>query len=390
MKEFSKDSIWQVRNSTLGVYVHFPYCLKKCDYCDFYSEGIGSGPANDESTLFSAYQREVLLRISHFPKLRERTVDTVFFGGGTPSKASTNLWKQFLEFLRSEFSFADDTEISIEVNPEDLSPELLDEYAKIGINRVNVGVQTLHPEGLSFLGRHYDKGKYDSLVTTLTHSPIQRVGIDLMYGIPGLKSSDFYRDLDQFLSAGLPHLSLYSLTLEKGTKYSRDVSDSIKREPEEITQAEILVTLPELMEKFGYRWYEVSNYAKPGYESKHNLKYWTYEPYLGIGPGAHGMIEGHRYGNSRNANLYQKKQTEAKYEPATPSSELSLTLFRLFSPFRYLEFIETHLEKNSQSKYIQTIQSWEKRGLCDLSDGVFQWRKEALLLLDDLILEISD
>lgn len=390
MKQSTEETIWQVRNSFLGIYVHFPYCFKKCDYCDFYSEGIGSGPANDELSLFQTYQKEVLNRISHFPNIRNKTIDTVFFGGGTPSKATTKLWENFLHFLRSEFEFTKDTEISIEVNPEDLSPHLLDTYAKIGINRVNVGVQTRNPIGLEYLGRHYDKEKYDSLLDTLIHSPIKRVGIDLMYGIPGLNESDFFNDLAYFLDAGLPHLSLYSLTLEKGTQYSRDVKDHKKREPEERIQSEILLTLPELMEKKGYLWYEVSNYAKPGFESKHNLKYWTFEPYLGIGPGAHGMIEGHRYGNPRNANLYQKKPQTKKYEEVTPSSELALTLFRLFSPFRYLEFIQTYLDVPSQTHYIQTIHSWEKRGLCSLSDGVFQWKKEALLLLDDLILEITN
>ncbi|XDD41785.1 radical SAM family heme chaperone HemW [Leptospira sp. WS60.C2] len=390
MKQSTEETIWQVRNSFLGVYVHFPYCFKKCDYCDFYSEGIGGGPANDEFTLFSSYQKEVLERVSHFPNLRNKTVDTVFFGGGTPSKASVKLWDDFLNFLRSEFDFAKDTEISIEVNPEDLSPSLLESYAKIGINRVNVGVQTFHPKGLEFLGRHYEKEKYESLLTTLTESPIPRVGIDLMYGIPGVSETDFFSDLQVFLEAGLPHLSLYSLTLEKGTQYSRDVKDLKKSEPEEQLQSKILVTLPELMGKHGYRWYEVSNYAKPGFESRHNLKYWTFEPYLGIGPGAHGMIEGNRYGNPRNAKLYQRKTPSNQYEFVTPGSELSLTLFRLFSPFRYLEFIKTYLNPKSQERYIQTIHSWEKRGLCSISNGVFQWNKQALLLLDDLILEIAD
>ncbi|TGL75509.1 radical SAM family heme chaperone HemW [Leptospira jelokensis] len=390
MKESTEETVWQVRNSFLGVYVHFPYCFKKCDYCDFYSEGIGASPANDELSLFSAYQKEVLERVSHFPNLRHRTIDTVFFGGGTPSKAKTKNWSHFLEFLRSEFNVSRDVEISIEVNPEDLSSQLLDEYAKIGINRVNVGVQTRNPQGLEYLGRHYDKEKYDSLFLTLTHSPIKRVGIDLMYGIPGLQRSDFLSDLHYFLEAGFPHLSLYSLTLEKGTQYSRDVKDHKKKEPEESIQSEILTTLPELMKSHGYRWYEVSNYAKPGFESKHNLKYWTFEPYLGIGPGAHGMIEGYRYGNPRNANLYQKKIPAKQYEPVTPNSELALTLFRLFSPFRYLEFIETYLDKSSQTKFKETINLWEKRGLCTVSNGIFQWKKEALLLLDDLILSIAN
>ncbi|PJZ45110.1 radical SAM family heme chaperone HemW [Leptospira brenneri] len=389
MELLDKQSIWQVRNSYLGVYVHFPYCFKKCDYCDFYSEGIGPGPANDEKSLFQSYQKEILDRTNHFPEIKNRTIDTVFFGGGTPSKASPKHWKELLDFLRSEFSFSDNPEISIEVNPEDLSSDLLAAYHSIGINRVNVGVQTLEPKGLEFLGRHYDGDRYGSLLKVLTHSPIKRVGIDLMYGIPGVSKESFYRDLNLFLEAGLPHLSLYSLTLEKGTQYSRDVSDHKKKEPEEDTQSNILTQLPNLLKEHAYLWYEVSNYAKPGFESLHNLKYWTYEPYLGIGPGAHGMIAGNRYGNPRNSNLYQKKQTNTKYEPVDPGTELSLTLFRLFSPFRYLDFIETYLDAKTKPKYLKTIEGWEKRGLCSIDAGVFQWNQEALLLLDDLILEIS-
>lgn len=389
MELLNKQSIWQVRNSYLGVYVHFPYCFKKCDYCDFYSEGIGASPANDEMSLFQSYKKEILERKTHFPEISKRTIDTVFFGGGTPSKASSNNWKQLLDFLRSEFVFAEDTEISIEVNPEDLNSELLEDYHTIGINRVNVGVQTFSPKGLEFLGRHYDAIRYGSLVDVLKNSPIRRVGIDLMYGIPGVSKDSFYRDLNIFLEAGLPHLSLYSLTLEKGTKYSRDVADKKKGEPEENIQSEILINLPMLLKEYGYNWYEVSNYAKPGFESRHNLKYWTYEPYLGIGPGAHGMIEGQRYGNPRNSSLYQKKQTNTKYEPTDPTTELSLTLFRLFSPFRYLDFIDSYLDGNAKTKYIRTIEGWEKKGYCTIEAGVFQWKQEALLLLDDLILEIS-
>ncbi|MBM9546036.1 radical SAM family heme chaperone HemW [Leptospira sp. 201903074] len=389
MELLDKQTIWQVRNSYLGVYVHFPYCFKKCDYCDFYSEGIGASSANDEKSLFQSYQKEILERKTHFPEIKKRTIDTVFFGGGTPSKASSKSWKELLDFLRSEFDFASDTEISIEVNPEDLNAELLENYHSIGINRVNVGVQTLEPKGLEFLGRHYDAERYGALVDVLTHSPIKRAGIDLMYGIPGVSKESFYRDLNLFLEAGLPHLSLYSLTLEKGTKYSRDVADHKKREPEENIQSEILTNLPVLLKEYGYLWYEVSNYAKPGFESRHNLKYWTFEPYLGIGPGAHGMIERRRYSNPRNSSLYQRKQANTKYEPIDPSTELSLTLFRLFSPFRYLDFIETYLDLETQIKYIRTIESWEKKGYCSIDAGVFQWKPAALLLLDDLILEIS-
>lgn len=154
-----------------------------------------------------------------------------------------------------------------------------------------------------------------------------------MYGIPVVAKESFLSDLDLFLKAGLPHLSLYSLTLEKGTKYSRDVTDHKKLEPEENLQSEILTQLPNLLKEQGYLWYEVSNYAKPGFESLHNLKYWTYEPYLGIGPGAHGMIAGHRYGNPRNAALYQKKKHPLSMKKSILLQNLALPYFGSFLLF---------------------------------------------------------
>ncbi len=379
---------WQVRNNHFGIYVHYPYCFQKCDYCDFYSEGIGKDPAKNEHELFDAFIKEILDKKQLFTDLKNKTCDTIFFGGGTPSKASVQSIERILGTIRKEFQLESEIEISIEVNPEDLDRNLLLDYASIGINRVNIGVQTTKEEGLNFLGRHYDKEKYKSLPEVLTNSPIPRVGIDLMYGIPGVSLEDFYLDLNTFLSINLPHLSLYSLTLEKGTQYSRNVKDSKKAPPKEEEQIKILSELPSFLASYGYEWYEVSNYSKPGLESQHNLKYWTYEPYLGVGPGAHGFLDGKRYGNPRNTNLYLREPTKVKWENADPNSELALTLFRLFSPFLYKEFIETYLSPKYQEEYLKRIKEWEKRGLCTIQNSIFQWKKEALLSLDDLILEL--
>ncbi|MCZ8343235.1 MAG: radical SAM family heme chaperone HemW [Leptospira sp.] len=379
---------WQVRNNHFGIYIHYPYCFQKCDYCDFYSEGIGKDPAKNEQELFDGFIREIIDKKQISNDLNNRTCDTVFFGGGTPSKASVHSFERILKTIRNEFRLESEVEISIEVNPEDLDSKLLLDYASIGINRVNIGVQTTKEEGLNFLGRHYDKVKYKSLPEVLNNSPIQRVGIDLMYGIPGVSIEDFYFDLNTFLSIKLPHLSLYSLTLEKGTQYSRNVKDLKKTPPKEEEQIKILEELPNYLKSFGYEWYEVSNYCLPGFESQHNLKYWTYEPYLGIGPGAHGFLDGKRYGNPRNTNLYIRDPIKVKWENADPNSELALTLFRLFSPFLYMDFLESYVSPKNREEYLNKIYSWEKRGLCQIKNSVFQWKNKALLTLDDLILEL--
>ncbi|MDF3821293.1 radical SAM family heme chaperone HemW [Leptospira sp. 96542] len=387
-KAYPNQTVWQVRNSYFGMYVHFPYCFQKCDYCDFYSEGIGKDHASTEQELFESYKKEILFRKSTISSLFEKKLDTIFLGGGTPSKAKPESWKDLLTFIRSEFDVSEDAEISIEVNPEDFHLELLHNYKDMGINRVNLGVQTLNAEGLQFLGRHYDVERYSQIKETLSKSPIHRVGIDLMYGIPNVPDFSFDSDLNEFLRLNLPHLSLYSLTLERGTQYSRDVKSKSKSVPNEANQTRILKVLPDWMEKNGYQWYEVSNYSKPGFESKHNLKYWTYEPYMGIGPGAHGFLDGKRYGNPRNTNLYIRKPLDAKMETADPKTELGLTLFRLFAPFDYQSFFKTHLDEKTQTHYLNTILSFEERGFATLTNGSFQWKKEALLTLDDLILEI--
>lgn len=381
--------VWQVRNSFFGVYIHYPYCIQKCDYCDFYSEGIGLSPSENEQALFDAYHKELKFRKSNSAELQTKKLDTLFFGGGTPSKANLNSISRMIETVTSEFQISQDLEISIEVNPEDLTIELLNDYKSIGINRVNVGVQTLNPEGLLFLGRHYDEVKYNNLIHVLEKSPIPRVGIDLMYGIPGVSEENFFDDLNLFLKIGLPHLSLYSLTLEKGTNYSRDVKENRKNPPLEEVQTNILSKLPSYMKEKGYNWYEVSNFAKPGFESRHNIKYWTYEPYLGLGPGAHGFLDGNRYGNPRNTNVYLKDPTKTKSNPAEPGIELALTLFRLFAPFHAIGFFDAHLDHNTKAHFLKTIEVWQKKGYCTFSDVQFQWNESALLLLDELILELS-
>lgn len=378
----------QARNGWMGIYVHYPYCYQKCDYCDFYSEGIGASPSSNESLLFDTYKKEFLHRRNESNQLQSNKVDTIFFGGGTPSKASPKHWKTLIEWFKNEIDIDANAEISLEANPEDLSSEMLDALYDAGINRLNVGVQTQNETGLQFLGRYVDREKYSKLKEIFYHSPIGRLGIDLMYGIPSLTKADFEKDLDYFLSFGLSHLSLYSLTMEKGTSYSRKVKDKLLPPPDEEIQREILESLPQKMKENGYVWYEVSNYCKPDQFSRHNLRYWMNEPYIGLGPGAHGFLDGFRYGNARNTGSYLKSPTSARKEQSTPLTEIAISLFRLFVPIDLDSFFQLYLTKNDWEPMVRKIESFQNLGLCDWDGKRFQWKSSALLQLDDLIFQL--
>lgn len=380
----------QARNGYLGIYVHYPYCYQKCDYCDFYSEGIGKNSSSNEVQLFDTYKQEFRARQSSSLTMKTHTVDTIFLGGGTPSKASAKNWKDLIQFFRNEIHVSSDAEISLEANPEDLSEEYIEELFEAGINRLNVGVQTRSEVGLQFLGRHVDKQKYENLSSLLSHSKIKRLGIDLMYGIPDLTRQVFDSDLDFFLGMDLQHMSLYSLTLEKGTAYSRQVKDRKRKAPDEEIQREILEYLPTKLAEHGFIWYEVSNYCKPKEYSRHNLRYWMYESYLGLGPGAHGFLDQWRYGNPRNSETYLNHPTRAKSEKASPKEEIALSLFRLFIPFEPLTFFDLHLSGIETAQILMQMDKIEKKGFCQWNGKIFQWNSSALFELDDLILELTE
>ncbi|WP_411822075.1 radical SAM family heme chaperone HemW [Leptospira sp. 'Mane'] len=380
----------QARKGFTGIYVHYPFCYQKCDYCDFFSEGIGEGKSNVEDLLFESYKKEFSLKKANSPELKTTKIDTVFMGGGTPSKALPENWFRLLKFFREELDFSSDPEISIEANPEDLSLDFIQSLKEAGFNRLNIGVQTRSKEGLKFLGRHYDAEKYENLKYLLQNSNIERTGIDLMYGLPHSRKEDFLDDLNYFLDLQLSHVSLYSLTLEKGTSYSRNVKDKKASPPNEEMQREILELLPSLMQNRGYTWYEVSNYCKDRSFSRHNLRYWTYESYLGLGPGAHGFLDQARYGNPRNTAAYLKHPGKpATEETSSPREELALSLFRLFLPIHIPSFLEAHIPEEIAKKMIFSLDGFAAKGYCDWDGSRFQWKESALLVLDDLITELA-
>lgn len=260
----------------LGLYIHWPYCLSKCPYCDFASSVCN---AIDEPALLKGYLRDLDLYRSHFG----RPLTSIFFGGGTPSLMSAAFLARLINEIRQRFSFSNSIEITLEANPDAIDADKMKAFRDCGVNRLSVGVQSLREDDLKRLGRRHTIKKALDTVQNAART-FERVNMDLIYARPDQSLENWESELTTALDLGLSHYSLYQLTLEEGTPFYKQ---GIKI-PSEETARELYILTDEVMKKAGVPSYEVSNYAKKGHESLHNLTYWLGGDYLGIGPAAHG------------------------------------------------------------------------------------------------------
>ncbi len=272
---FQKDKV--------SLYVHWPFCAFKCPYCDFNShvrEGI-----NHARWLTTLTQE-----LDHYADyLSDKEIHTVFFGGGTPSLAHPSVIAGIIEHVAQTYHLANDAEITMEANPTSVEAENFALLAASGVSRISLGIQSLIPEQLKFLGRKHDASEARKAIETAAHF-FKRYSFDLIYALPQQSVTQWQIQLQEALQLAGGHLSLYQLTIEKGTKFFDLHRKNKITLPDEETAADLYVATEEMMEQHGYHAYEVSNYCVPGQECQHNLQYWRMGDYLGIGPGAHGRI----------------------------------------------------------------------------------------------------
>lgn len=258
-----------------GIYIHFPYCLSKCPYCDFASTACRHF---DEQILQIGYLRD-LQTAPKYP------VSSVFFGGGTPSMMSVNLVDMLLRTIAKDFTLQQDTEITMEANPDAIDIQKMRDFKACGVNRLSLGVQALNDLDLKFLGRLHSQQTACQRIDEMK-SVFDNCSIDLIYARPHQTLSEWEKELKQALNFDLPHMSLYELTIEEGTPFSRkDITPC-----DEQTARDLYLYTLDVMESAHIPFYEVSNCARAGYESRHNLLYWEGADYIGIGPAAHGRI----------------------------------------------------------------------------------------------------
>lgn len=273
----------QLQDNSLAVYIHWPFCKSKCPYCDFNSHVRDS---IEQEKWLKAYKKE----IEYFAaKLERRTVTSIFFGGGTPSLMPVETAGTIIDLISHKWAVADDVEITLEANPTSIEADKFRSFKSAGINRVSVGVQALNDSALKFLGREHTASEAMKALE-VAGNIFDRFSFDLIYARPQQTIKQWKAELEEALKLARGHMSLYQLTIEKGTAFYSDYKTGKFFMPEQELAASMYELTDEIMEKAGLPSYEVSNYAKIGQESRHNLSYWHYREYLGIGAGAHSRL----------------------------------------------------------------------------------------------------
>lgn len=268
-----------------GIYIHIPFCVKKCSYCAFLS-----GPAGPE------VRQEYVNHLIEEIRLRSREVpeaDTIYFGGGTPSLLTPEQIGEILEEVRKAFRITEGAEVTLEANPGTLTAESLEGYRKKGVNRLSMGVQSMDDRRLRYLGRIHTVEEVRRDVKMAREAGFHNINLDLIFAIPGTDVSDAMEDLEAIAALEPEHISFYSLQLEEGTSFFRDFEAGKLREVPDETDREMYHRGIRALREKGYRHYEISNFAWPGYESRHNSKYWNMAEYVGLGLGA-SSYTGHR------------------------------------------------------------------------------------------------
>jgi len=283
---------------SLGLYVHVPYCSVRCTYCDFY---LRPGREPDLASFVEALRREIVLagRENGGP-----AADTIHFGGGTPSLLPPSLLSAVLESLRSSFRVSAAAEVALEANPEDVDAARLEGYAAAGVTRLSIGVQSLDDGLLKSMRRSHDARRALAALDSARRSAVRSLGVDLILGLPGQAPGRAIEDIGRVVDRGVDHVSLYLLEIHDRTRLAREVILGRRAPMADEEAARLYEDAADLLEARGFEHYEISNFARPGHRSRHNLKYWTDEEYLGFGPSAHSYVGERRWANPADLRDY--------------------------------------------------------------------------------------
>lgn len=309
-----------------GLYIHIPFCKQACHYCDFhFSTAMGKKEA-----MIAALCKELELRKNEF---KEEIVETIYFGGGTPSVLEISEIEQLLATVYKHYQVVDTPEITLEANPDDLSSEKIGQLAKSRINRLSIGIQSFFETDLKLMNRAHNAGEAVRCIEEASHH-FENISIDLIYGMPDMDNARWRQNIEKALSLNVPHISSYALTVEPKTALANFVEKGLVKPVDDAVAQEHFYILSETLEAAGFESYEISNFGKPGYFSKNNTAYWLQKKYMGIGPSAHSY-DGKRRGWNINNN--------PKYLKAIALGELPMETEVLSKTDRYNEYVMTGL-----------------------------------------------
>jgi oxygen-independent coproporphyrinogen-3 oxidase len=310
-------------NQEISLYIHIPFCRRKCNYCSFVSY---QGRAADIPAYVNSLKQELAFRS------RGEQIRSVYFGGGTPSLLSHSQVDDILSTTRSLFAVTREAEITIEANPGTVDAKYLADIRASGINRLSLGMQSFDNKELALLGRIHTATEAREATCLARNAGYTNLNLDLLYGLPGQSLSEWRKTLDQATESVPEHLSLYALTLEQDAPLFQTIEHGVLPAPDADLNADMYELAEDMLGRCGYRHYEISNWAKPGYECRHNLVYWHNLPYIGVGVAAHSYIDGHRFANTSDLDIYlnsfsrNKPPTHELDEIIGPELQLSETV----------------------------------------------------------------
>lgn len=364
-----------------AAYIHIPFCVHICHYCDFNKVFIKGQPVDDYLKALQIEMERTIQQSKH------EELKTVFVGGGTPTSLSPEQLKNLLSTIWNTLPIRHDAEITFEANPGDLTEDKLMVLREGGVNRLSLGVQSFDEQLLKKIGRTHHAEDVYRTVENAKKSGFQNISIDLMYGLPGQTLESFVHSLQETFRLNIQHVSSYSLIVEPKTVFYNLMRKGKLHLPSEDDDAKMYETLLQLTKQNGFHQYEISNFAKRGFESKHNLTYWNNEEYYGFGAGAHSYVDGVRKSNIGPVNHYIQQIKDGKL-PILEETTLTLTEKMEEEMFLGLRKTEGVSIENFQEKFKQNplqlfseqLESLKNKGLIDISSGNIKLTKKGMFL----------
>lgn len=364
-------------SNTIGLYIHIPFCKSKCPYCDFYS-----GRANEND--YDKYIKVLSENIRFWSTKTKKTVSSVYFGGGTPSILGAERLSILLNKIKEDFTIADNAEITVEVNPDSGKNLDFDLLKLTGFNRISVGLQSAVEQELKALGRIHSINDVEVTVKRAQKAEIKNISLDLMLGIPFQTIDSLKKSIDFCANCGVTHISSYILKIESGTVFER-IQNKLEL-PDEDSQAQLYLFAVDYLKKLGFEQYEISNFAKVGCESRHNINCWKCGEYIGIGPSAHSFFDGKRFYYSRNMEDFINNKTYFDCYGGDKEEFIMLSL-RLKSGLNFKEYKERYNEDFPEDK-IRIIRKYAKIGYMILNNDCAYFTPKGYLVSNAIISEL--
>jgi oxygen-independent coproporphyrinogen-3 oxidase len=355
-----------------GIYIHIPFCKQACHYCDFHF----STSLKKKDEMILALAKEIDLRKN---ESENESIETIYFGGGTPSILSIKDIKFLIDEVYKHFNVAENPEITVEANPDDLTEERIVELSNNRVNRLSIGIQSFFEDDLKMMNRAHNSGEASKCLE-IASKYFDNISLDLIYGVPGMTNEKWKQNIEKALSFGIPHISSYALTVEPKTALDKFIKKGIIKQPDDEVAQEHFHILVDTLQENGFVHYELSNFGKPDYFSKNNSSYWLGKKYIGIGPSAHGYDGINRSWNISNNTLYIKSIQENK---------LPIEIETLTINDRYNEYVMTGLRTIWGVSLERIEKEFGKLHLDYLNKEAKRFLEDDLLIIENNVLRAT-